>query len=291
MQNRIYINYLLLMGALLGFFGLFVACGSQFYRISVGDDFEPVKSQTAQSGATASSSDGTTSGTVVLGIHAVDGWNSLPVPVKFSRDLSPEQRANQDAAMNTWEQAVGKKLFQVTGVDTKSGDDFPDLYSSLNDDVNGYYLDKNWAKTGKAEYVLATTIWNNGSSNDVMTKADIRFNGTAYIIGDSLKIKSTNTQEVVDMQSLALHELGHFLGLSHIDPSVDATSIMNPSLYIGEGLTSRFLSKGDLSRIQEIYGCSGSSCDIDTLYKNMQYNRGEIVTDPIEGAKFSDTIK
>ena len=283
MQNRIYINYLIVLSSILIFFGLFVACGSQFYRFSVDNDFEP---SNRSSPTSTQQSNNAAINTVKLGIHALQGWKNLPVPVQFSGGLSPEQRAFLFAAMKTWEQAVGKKLFDMEGADLRSGDDFPDLYSSLDDNTNGYYLDQKWEKTGKPDYVLATTIWTNGATNEVITKADIRFNEKAYIIGDSLKIKSTASREVVDMQSLALHELGHLLGLSHMDSNVDSTSIMNPALYIGEGLTSRFLSKGDISRIQEIYGCSQSSCNIDTVFEEMLYHANKVVVDPITKEEF-----
>jgi hypothetical protein len=38
---------------------------------------------------------------------------------------------------------------------------------------------------------------------------------------------------------------------------------MNPSIMIGEGLANRYLSQGDVERIQKIYGCLGSACDIE----------------------------
>jgi hypothetical protein len=85
------------------------------------------------------------------------------------------------------------------------------------------------------------------------------------MIGDSLTSKADAKREVVDMQTLALHELGHLLGLAHIDAQVDSQSIMNPSVFIGEGLANRRLSKGDLERIQKIYGCAGDSCNIDKM--------------------------
>ena len=117
--------------------------------------------------------------------------------------------------------------------------------------------------------MLATTIWNNGVDYNHIAKADIRFNQEYYIIGDSLTLSATEDREVVDMQSLALHELGHLLGLAHTSEKVDSLSIMNPSLYIGEGLTSRKLSRDDITRIQTIYGCKGKACDIKYTYKKI----------------------
>ena len=173
--------------------------------------------------------------------------------------------------MKTWETAVGKQLFIYQGDDAKTGDNFDDLYSSLNDTVNGHYQDDDWSKTGKSEMVLATTIWDNVKGDEYSIEtADIRFNSQHYIIGDSFNLSSTPDKEVVDMESLALHELGHLLGLSHVSEDSDPYSIMNPTLYIGEGLANRRISKGDIELLQRIYGCEGESCDVDALYSKLE---------------------
>jgi len=113
---------------------------------------------------------------------------------------------------------------------------------------------------------LATTIWDNDPNDpDKILTADIRFNSDFYNIGDSLSGKNPSEKEMVDMQTLALHELGHLLGLAHIDSSIDPQSIMNPSVFIGEGLANRRLSKGDIERIQKIYGCIGESCAVEKI--------------------------
>jgi hypothetical protein len=119
--------------------------------------------------------------------------------------------------------------------------------------------------------VLATTIWDNLPSDAAqIAAADIRFNHENYLIGDSLLLSADEYREVVDMESLALHELGHLLGLAHVDDTVDPLSIMNPHLFIGEGLISRRLSRGDVERIQTIYGCEANACDIDAIMKQIE---------------------
>ncbi len=213
-----------------------------------------------------------------FGIHAIGGWANLPIKFQTSTEMSNKQRAGLITAMKTWELAVGRKLFTFTGEDDRIGDSFNDLYSSLKDSVNGHYLDNNWAKTGKPEQVLATTIWDNTDVNTIGT-ADIRFNTNNYNIHDSLdsenlKLTGVDTsKEVVDMESLALHEIGHLLGLAHMDAEKDKYSIMNPKLFIGAGLASRKLSEGDIIRIQRIYGCEGKSCDIPKLIASMEQNK------------------
>ncbi|MCX6126944.1 MAG: matrixin family metalloprotease, partial [Proteobacteria bacterium] len=98
-------------------------------------------------------------------------------------------------------------------------------------------------------------------SYQVIADADIHYNSDIYFISDALTKQPIDGREIVDMQSLALHELGHLLGLAHVDESYDSSSIMNPSLYIGAGLSTRSLSIGDVGRIQKIYNCAGSACD------------------------------
>jgi hypothetical protein len=242
-------------------FSTFVACGTGLYKVSVKEDFDQSKTAAALPASVDKTSN-------LYGIHAPQGWAKLPIPFRFDPNLNEEQKIQLMSAMKRWEWATGKILFSFDGTHAGvTGDSFKDLYSSLNDSINGNYLDENWGKTAKPDYVLATTIWTNGKDYSSITKADLRFNEQFYVIGDAFEIKAEGNREVVDMQSLALHELGHLLGLSHVDEDVDATSIMNPTLFIGENLSSRKLARSDIERIQQIYGCTGSACDIDALLK------------------------
>ena len=258
-MSSLSVKYLASIAGLVVVFGNFIACGSQFYQVSVKEDFVP----TEQTRAANPDMDDPESS--LYGIHAPSGWQELPIRFRFGKDLDEEQKVHFLAAIKTWEWAVGKTLFEYNGTHDINGDAFDDLYSSLNDTVNGQYLDDDWNKTKKPTYVLATTIWNNAADFTQIAKADIRFNHQHYVIGNSLTRKSEDDRDVVDMQSLALHELGHLLGLAHIDVEVDSLSIMNPSLFIGEGLISRRISRDDVERIQVIYGCEGKACNIDEL--------------------------
>jgi hypothetical protein len=258
-MSRFGIRYIAIVGGVMAAFVNFVACGSQLYKVSMKDDTSPTTSADNQDPADPS-----------FGLHAPDGWKELPIHFVVAQDISQAQLRGLTHAMNTWETAVGRKLFVFEGVEKGvTGDSFSDLYSSLNDGINGYYLDDNWEKTGKPQVVLATTIWDNEPTDaKAIRTADIRFNAKFYLIGDSFDLTPVDKREVVDMETLALHELGHMLGLSHMNPAIDSYSIMTPSLYIGEGLADRKLSRGDIERIQKIYGCKADSCDIDkTLAK------------------------
>jgi len=257
MSGTLALKYGAMIGTTVVLFTNFVACGAQMYQVSLREDHNP---QQVAEGANDPASPN-------FGLHAPGGWVAEKLPIKFKTGFKVEsaQLSGLQAAMKTWETAVGRQLFVYEGVHTNTdGDSFPDLYSSLKDTINGNYLDQSWGKTGKSKEVLATTIWtNNAGKSNKIDSADIRFNVEEYVIGNAFSLRKRDAREVVDMQTLSLHELGHLLGLAHIDEGIDASSIMNPKVYIGEGLANRSLSRGDVERIQKVYGCQESSCDLD----------------------------
>lgn len=256
-------KYLSLTTAIYLVFTQVIACGGQMYQADVRDD-HPQESIPAAATDPASPQ---------YGIHAAGGWQEIPIRFKYDPNLSHEQIAGLERAMLTWETAVGKKLFVKDGFDTRTGDDFEDLGSSLSDDVNGHYGDHDWSKTKKQQQVLATTIWQKTAYDVSMIEtADIRFNLQYYTIGNTLNydMEVEEGKIAVDMETLALHELGHLLGLSHVDAAVDRYSIMAPVVYIGIGMHNRRLTMGDLERIQAIYGCEEDACDIEATHEALE---------------------
>lgn len=251
-QRSIVLAYVVGTSAFSTLMGGFVACGAQSYRISVhGETAETVdRPNTGTSGSNLASGN-------LPGVHSPSGWKrSLPIRFMTSDEIDPEVVKQLRTAMASWEDAVGKNLFQYDGAEERKGGDFRQLYEPLTDAINGNYFDANWFKsTGKSNSVLATTIWeNNSRDRNSITKADIRYNAEYYIFGDSLEEFSEGRRTIVDMESLALHELGHLLGLAHVNEDEDRFSVMNPSLFIGEGMITRRLSRGDITRIRSVYG-------------------------------------
>lgn len=258
------VKYTVGMAVVIIAFSQFVACGSQLYKVNVQEDFDHERAAVANPEVNDPKS-------TKYGIHSPYGWQTIPIPFRFGELLNDEQKLHLMAAIKMWEWAVGKQLFTYKGIHNEvSADTFEDLYESLNDDVNGNYMERNWAKTEKPNFVIATTVWTNSASTGEIQHSDIHFNEEYYLIGDSLLLNSEDDRVVVDMQSLALHELGHLLGLAHVSEEVDEHSVMNPTLFIGEGLTYRLLSESDIERIQTVYGCEGVACDVNQLLEQIE---------------------
>ncbi|WP_413627949.1 M57 family metalloprotease [Fructilactobacillus vespulae] len=73
---------------------------------------------------------------------------------------------------------------------------------------------------------------------------EVRFTGTTYVNHGSANLNA-NYPNHAFTDSVAIHELGHALGLDH---SQDSTSVMYP---VNQGVTQ--LSDGDLAALQAIY--------------------------------------
>jgi Matrixin len=260
-HRHVVVGYLGVMTLVSTTLGGYVACGAQKYRVPVhgSDETAPDRPNTGQSGMASTAG---ASGVNLLGVHSAAGWSrNLPISFKVTNEMSKPVVDQLRKAMGVWEAAVGKQLFLYEGVEERQGGMFKDLYEPLNDVQNGHYFDFNWATaTGKPSSVLATTIWENDPRDPArIVKGDIRYNAEFYIFGDALKDFSEGKRTIVDMESLALHEVGHLLGLAHISEKEDRYSVMNPSLFIGEGMMTRRLSEGDVERIRAVYGIGDAS--------------------------------
>jgi hypothetical protein len=118
------------------------------------------------------------------------------------------------------------------------------------------YYEENWkASTGKADTTLATTVWENANGSDRIIKGDVILNGESYKFCDAMDYASMKgeTLEIVDAETVLLHEFGHLLGLDHIDAEVDPDSVMHAKTYIGPSMSFRSLSRGDVENIRQVY--------------------------------------
>ncbi|MBK9039946.1 MAG: matrixin family metalloprotease [Bdellovibrionales bacterium] len=163
-------------------------------------------------------------------------------PILFSFDASfPEEYiAAVKSAIETWNKAAGFELF-------RSDPNFRDYSVPANDGRNTFYFRKRGAR-GKAPknrralisrgWGLAVTVVN-GRANEIID-ADIIFDGIANNFSTS-----RNRVGYFDVESVALHELGHSLGLVHNEES---SSIM----FYGESSVNFSLRTLDATTIQTL---------------------------------------
>ena len=200
---------------------ILTSCGSDTPKVKHNSESDSQESNTRETGAT--------------GTHS-RGFASTPIFFRTDSRMNEEQLTAVDQTFSIWNEAVGFRLL-VRG-EVESQRPFQ-LYDSLNDEFNVIYLRYDQEETGKAPYVLGSTVWNNDdTSPEFVNGADIHLNAGLYKLTDALKVEADRDEdkskdaneadeleekeeEVVDLISLLLHETGHALGLNHIDENCD----------------------------------------------------------------------
>ena len=163
------------------------------------------------------------------------------VPIVFSFDVSfpKEFIVAVRSAMDTWNKAAGFELFRAEPnprEDSVPANDGRNTFYFISSGTRGESLYKDIAPLFHEDGGLAVTVVS-GQANKIVD-ADIIFDGIANTF-------STLRSPVgsFDVESVALHELGHSLGLGHSD---------NPSsiMYYGESPLNFSLRTLDLTTVK-----------------------------------------
>jgi hypothetical protein len=189
-----------------------------------------------------------------IGIHSSQGW-AKPVEIKVQSNVTFDVEKSLFQAIKVWNEAIGFDLLKYSG---RSNSELESqLFASLDDDQTMIYLAKNWGETtGKHLDTIGTTLWENAiESPGVIIRGDIILNGETYKFVDQSQSEflAMNPLYEVDSMSVLLHELGHLIGLAHVNEQEDPWSVMHSTALVGPGLTYRQLSQGDIERVKRIY--------------------------------------
>lgn len=172
-------------------------------------------------------------------------WDSYNLDLKIASDVYDATERNLIATMGTsWETAASNTNFFNFGTTTNK--DYAHL-DSFYDSEMGVYKSSHWFSEVSATALAITQYFGYRSGAYInLVHADI-------ILNDSGLFAFSTTQPTpaghYDLPSIAVHELGHFLGLSH---NLSESSVMRPSL--ASGSTNRTLTSADNRDIRNRYG-------------------------------------
>ncbi|MCB0391615.1 MAG: matrixin family metalloprotease [Bdellovibrionales bacterium] len=159
-------------------------------------------------------------GSVKMYIHS-------SVPTKY-------HTAIKDAA-EVWNHQLGYKIISIEA--TVGGENRP-----KQDNYNIIYWLSDWEENKKSEQARTTIYW----TGSRIYEADIRINGSNH--------RFSATEDAInghiDFKSLLIHELGHVIGLAHVEPT--NKSVMHA--YLANGVERRKLTEVDESSLKCEYG-------------------------------------
>jgi hypothetical protein len=185
--------------------------------------------------------------------HSLTGWTETVN--YYIDDTAPDAVVEAGIkAADTWNDAMGREVLTFSGVAKMPRGD--ELYSSLDDTYTMVYFEQNWKNTtGKADTTLATTVWENANGSDRIIKGDVILNGETYHFCDAMDVTRNigETLDIVDAETVLVHEFGHLLGLDHVEVEADPESVMHAKTYIGPNMSFRSLSDGDVNNIRQVY--------------------------------------
>lgn len=101
--------------------------------------------------------------------------------------------------------------------------------------------------------IATTTTWWYENDNNTIAESDIIFNDYGYNWG------TDRSSSRMDVQTIATHELGHWLQLLDLYGDIDSKKIMYGYANVGE--IKRILNTNDVAGITEIYGLRLTSLD------------------------------
>lgn len=182
---------------------------------------------------------------------------AFPKTIRISTGFYTKQE-EADAIVNTlnaWETGVGYNFFTVGASTSEDAANVSNL-RSLNDGVFGVYKLRDWPSEDFGYASLAVTQifgrgYNQGTADayNVIYHADI-------ILNDTKEFRTSASGEGYDLETVMLHEFGHFLGLNHNYDK--AASVMYG--YIDDTDERRVPKAKDIQDLKDRYsiGTSGS---------------------------------
>ena len=172
---------------------------------------------------------------------------SFPKNVYYSTSVVTQYQTDTEAMITQWNEVFKKpqKTFFQSNTTQPTSQSFSDQFSgisSINDGFNTVYLvdDEFWPTQSATALGVAILLGR-------MNKYD------QYIIEEVDILIKTNRPQY-DAQTIILHELGHFLGLKHLDLGYSRKSetVMYPA--IAEGEEKHTPTEIDVNNLAKLYG-------------------------------------
>ncbi|WP_413288601.1 matrixin family metalloprotease [Bdellovibrio sp. HCB337] len=133
---------------------------------------------------------------------------SLPIKIYLDPTFPPEHEMVLKNAAQKWESVLNKTLFIFEKAAQAS--------TPAKDNRNVFYWMNPWGSDKKLQ-AMSSLSWNNNQ----LVEADIKIDAQYY----SYYVTTPTSQLDVHLESLFVHELGHVLGLKHVNSSTSSVML------------------------------------------------------------------
>jgi len=176
-------------------------------------------------------------------------WTTSPIVYSFNSRGTPEIFGTQEfdavrVAFATWDAVPNSGLaFSEAGSLVSNG-------ASASDGVNTIlWIDDPSHRLLQARGFIAATLTTFSDITGIISDTDLVFDGAHFTFTVSADGNTTTNSGPFDIQEVATHEIGHWIGLDHVSTR---GSVMFPGGYPGS-ITLRTLTQDELSAAQFIY--------------------------------------
>jgi hypothetical protein len=172
----------------------------------------------------------------------------FPISLKLSNDFAANELAAINNSANAWSDSVGNQLNFFNTVNQNISE--KSSLGSYEDSIYGVYKVFSWPSSLPSSALAVTQIRGiQKSSSITITHADILINYDYFSF-------TTDGSWGYDLETVILHELGHFLGLYH-DNTAMGESVMYPT--ISRYSDNKAPKASDSTTLRAKYGLSHSA--------------------------------
>ena len=167
-----------------------------------------------------------------------NGWNTFPVPIYAGASLaaSPSAASDLNDAMAFWEAKAGRKLFNLQGA-WSAGAPYTGTSAAVGTITTNVILFQSpWPYAAN----LAGLTTTNTTGTQIDGAVVMINSATPMCSGDCLGVEETSQRKTFT------HELGHFLGLPHVQ---DTNNIMYPQIQLGGTLDGVVVDQNALAAL------------------------------------------
>jgi hypothetical protein len=206
----------------------------------------------------------------------------FPKTLRISNSFASDEVANIEDMALAWETSINNKenLFEFGPMVNEITSGSMNL-QSLNDNVLGIYKSNPWPSSLPSSALAVTQIWgyvyNKGTSDQF-----IQIKHADILVNFEFHFRTGDDGIGYDLQTVILHELGHFLGLAHssVDSSQRDLTVMYPSIRSWDD--KRVPQPMDVSALSGKYGIKLSSSSASSMAHGPASKRPSLDAGPDE---------